>query len=1560
MNRFIEIKNAKTNNLKRISLKIPHQKLVVITGVSGSGKSSLAFDIIAKEGQRRFFETLPSFARQFMGQIKPAEVESITGLSPVITISQNKTGLSQLSTVGTIADLYSYLRLIFARFGQTKENISLKKSMFSFNSQDGKCLSCNGSGLIEEIDIDKLITDPNLSIRQGVLAPTLPTGYIMYSQVRMEVLKKLCEVEGFSIDTPWKNLSEENKNVILYGSQKIKVEFGKHSLESRLKWTGIKPKPPEEGYYRGMIPMMSEILKRDRNPNILKYAQSVTCASCNGERLNESARNVKFNGKNISYYANLSINDLLYELQSLKWTTQQKTLLETFCKPLAILSKIGLGYLSLNRSAKELTGSEIQRIKLCNQVCAELSDTLYIFDEPSIGLHHRENESIIQQLRNLVNQGNTVIVVEHDIATIKAADWIIEIGPEAGINGGEVLFSGSLSAFLKGKKNSPTLEAITTDLVREKPVKTFPNTIELLSCSHNNLKSINVSFKRGALNIVTGKSGSGRSSLVIETLKKGFEQGINNVDVKTIEGLQSFKKLIFVDQSPIGKTPRSNPATYLQIADEIRDLFARQESAKAAQFKKSRFSFNNKGGRCETCQGAGKTQIGMHFLGKVDVICKDCGGKRFNEATLQILYQGKSIADVYNLSIWEALEFFKEEKKILTGLKILSEIGLGYLKLGQSSSTLSGGEAQRIKLAYHLMQKHTGCNLYILNEPSVGLHRHDLKNLLQLFNRLNDNGNTIICIEQDEYLLKQADWVIELGPENGENGGNIIYQGQNYEPNTKSIIKHEKKEFAKNLIQISGIKTNHLKNIDVNIEKHQITAITGLSGSGKSSLLIDTIGAESKSRFFSSLSTYQRSFIQLENHAQFSSIDGLGPCITLMRSKQTKHPRSTVATSSGIYEHLRLLYSRIAQDKKIDLSAQHFSFNHALGACAECNGNGFIQSPNAKAFIENENLKIPACFINHKNLNYYTDQSGQFMATLKVAAEKNDIDLNQPWRTLKANEKAFILYGDLDQVYTLDWNYKTKTKSGTQKIKAPWKGFCNYIQQEYEQKLLHKNIQALLDLTHETVCNSCQGQRLKPLQRSITFEGINIGSLVNKSVDELIEFLNLIPEQPTFIKLCLKPISTHLEALHKLGLGHLNLDRRIDTLSGGEYQRLSIAGGLSAQLYGVTYLVDEPSIGLDKTNAIQVMNMLKQIVKQGNTVIIIEHDPDCIQLADNIIELGPAGGINGGNVVYQGKLNDLPKHTKTYQSIHNNYKAKPIKNVLSDRIQIKGAHANFLQHIDIELSTKAINVISGVSGSGKSSLIHDVIYKSFSKRKFQECKFISNINYFENTIFINQQAITTAGSSSLASFTGILKDLQSIFAKIPGHNFKPSDFSHNSKKGKCNTCNGYGQTKIALDYVSDIWTTCTNCDGLRYNDEILGIKHNKLSIGNYLQLSIEEASAIFNQGKISQKLNQLIILGLGHIHLGHNLKHLSSGELQRIKLAKFLFEVKKENTLILMDEPSAGLHHEDLLKLVDLFTMLIEKGHTLVITEHNPILLNVAHHCIYLGPGSGKNGGQLL
>ena len=917
-NKKIIVKGAKANNLKNIDLEIPRDKLVVFTGLSGSGKSSLAFDTIYAEGQRRYIESLSSYARQFLGQMDKPDVEYIEGLSPAISIDQKTTSKNPRSTVGTVTEIYDYLRLIYARIGtphcpvcgreismetvdgivdkvlklpegekiqilaplvrgkkgehvkvldsarksgyvrvrvdgsiyDLSEEIKLDKNIkhsievvvdrlvindgirsrladsvdtacnlsdgavivdvvgkeellfsqkfacpehgtcieemaprsFSFNNPYGSCPRCMGLGTFMRINPDLVIPNKNLSINQGAI---LASGWSNADSgtIAQMYYSALAEEYGFTLDTPIKDLTEEQLNALLYGTNGKKIKM------TRVNAYGSGTYLTEfEGVINNLQRRYNETTSEYSRAEITKVMDECNCPECNGKRLNKSALAVTIGGKNIIEFTELSISKAIEFIDSLELTEKQHMIADMIIKEirqrLSFLASVGLDYLTLSRSAGTLSGGESQRIRLATQIGSSLMGVLYILDEPSIGLHQRDNDKLLGTLRELRDIGNTLIVVEHDEDTIRAADYVVDIGPGAGVHGGEAVYSGSVDGLLKCKK-SITGQYLSGKKKIEVPAerrKGNGNSLIIKNASENNLKNIDVEIPLGEFVCVTGVSGSGKSSLINEILYKKLANELNNAKkavgkVDSIDGMENLDKVINIDQSPIGRTPRSNPATYTGVFNDIRELFASTQDAKIRGYSASRFSFNVKGGRCEACQGDGIIKIEMNFFPDVYVPCDVCKGAKYNRETLEVHYKGKTISDVLEMTVEEGMEFFKNQSKIYRKLKTLYDVGLGYIKIGQPATTLSGGEAQRVKLSTELSKIATGRTIYILDEPTTGLHTADVHGLINVLQRLVDKGNTVVVIEHNLDVIKVSDHIIDLGPEGGDKGGNIVVCG---------------------------------------------------------------------------------------------------------------------------------------------------------------------------------------------------------------------------------------------------------------------------------------------------------------------------------------------------------------------------------------------------------------------------------------------------------------------------------------------------------------------------------------------------------------------------------------------------------------------------------------------------------------------------------------------------------------------------------------------------------------------------------------------------------------
>jgi len=1076
LSKKIILKKVKVHNLKSVDLTLTPNQLIVFTGVSGSGKSSLAFDTLYVEGQRRYVESLSTFARRQLGEMIKPDLEIAEGISPTISIEQKTAGKNPRSTVGTMTEIYDYLRVLFARVGiphcpisgeavtpQSRERIiktiqsypdktkiiifspyakgkkaefkedfqdllrkgfmrvrvdgkiydlneeltldgnlshdvdvmidritvqedsqsriaeavtsaltlgsgvmsvldtatdqeklfsmhaysiksglsysSLEPHDFSFNSPHGMCENCLGLGRVNEFDLD-LILNPDLSISEDCCEVASSYQTVRYGNI----YDNLARLYNFSVNTPWKKLSEKAKHVFLYGIEK--------------KWTKMHFTHPVTGatwtdhiQWRGVLydaktrytEAKSELYRKKMD----RLMHEDVCSLCHGERLKPYPAATQISGKRIAEIAAMTIEEGYHFFSKLKLTDQEiiiaTELLKEIIERLKFLNEVGLNYLTLDRTSPTLSGGESQRVRLASQIGCGLVGVTYVLDEPSIGLHPRDNKKLINTLKALRDIGNTVIVVEHDEETILEADHIVDFGPGPGSRGGQIIVDGSLKDLIQSK-SSLTGGYISGKLkidIPKKRRKVKKETLEIKGATHHNLKNVDVKIPLGVFVAVTGVSGSGKSSLISDilhpTLSNKLHDGQHKVGAhKEILGIENIDKVIGIDQSPIGRNPRSNPSTYIKVFDEIRDLFSNLPESRARGYKPGRFSFNVKEGSCPECEGMGQIKIDMDFMEDAWVDCPNCRTRRFDEETLSIFYKGKNIFDVLEMEVIEALDFFQNIPSIKRKLEMLTKVGMDYIKLGQSSTTLSGGEAQRIKLAKELVRPSTGKTLYILDEPTTGLHFHDIKHLLQVLNELVERGNTVLVIEHNMDVVKTADWIIDIGPEGGAKGGQIVAcatpeQISKMDTPTAQAIKHaleghmlkvlqeklqqkkkkEKKSSSISQIRVEGAEQNNLKHLNVTIPRNKLTVFTGPSGSGKSSLAFDTLYAEGQRRYIESLSPYARQFVKQMSKPKVSHVEGLSPAIAIEQKAHAGNPRSTVGTMTEVYDYLRILFSRV-------------------------------------------------------------------------------------------------------------------------------------------------------------------------------------------------------------------------------------------------------------------------------------------------------------------------------------------------------------------------------------------------------------------------------------------------------------------------------------------------------------------------------------------------------------------------------------------------------------------------------------------------------------------------
>ncbi len=1688
----IVIRGAREHNLNDVNLRVPRNRLICFTGVSGSGKSSLAFDTLYAEGQRRYVESLSSYARQFLGQLPKPDVDFVSGLSPAVSISQKTAGQNARSTVGTITEISDFLRVLFARVAvgycpkcgrkieaQTRAQIlerlretpdgvafqilapiarnqkgrcsellsgvrkrgfrnvridgryysvdddvlldrqsrhsidvvidrieksdatsrrleegvdlalSLGKGrlivsfddarasteelvsspnasaadvssdvesnvrseeeanrrdffarledgkgfdvdfskvvsgvraeadeleqdsdsaivlgepietneaptvatssetgeiyfssdyacshcglsferptpqLFSFNSVQGMCPRCQGLGRVRTFDPKLLIPDESKSFQQGCFLPIgkwqdLGKWRQHVYQGIADALENLYSLEkNYVLETAWEELDERVKRGLLWGVGDLRVTYSWQNGANSHKWGGT---------FEGIIPRMLKQYQETTNKTQLaameRFMNVVPCGYCQGARLNEQARAFRIdtnssspvfaNKKSFSLpeLSNLSISDLLEFFSDLNLTETGRTiardLVKEICKRLRFLLGVGLDYLSLGRSAPTLSGGEMQRIRLAGQIGGGLVGVLYVLDEPSIGLHPRDNEKLIATLTELRDLGNTVVVVEHDEDTMLASDFLVDFGPGPGVHGGQIVASGPVDDVLKNQREGClTAKFLAGDEEIETPrerKRCDDRRLIIRGVTHNNLKNIDVEIPLGGVVCVTGVSGSGKSSLVNDVLKEVLAQKLNRAigspgAYKSIEGVENLSKLISIDQTPIGRTPRSNPATYVKLFDEIRKLYSETPDARTKGFTPGRFSFNVAGGRCEACEGAGATRLEMDFLADVWATCAVCGGKRFNKETLAVKYKGLSIDQVLDMDVESALKHFENIPKICEKLQTLYDVGLGYMKLGQPSPTLSGGEAQRVKLAKELVKKSFGKTIYLLDEPTTGLHFEDARVLLKVLRNFADAGNTVLIVEHNLDVIKTADWIIDLGPEGGARGGYVVATGTpeqiaaNPDSYTgralKEFMRRDRKALARALeekrlqtsrredaeqeseneegaVVIKGACEHNLQNVSVEIPRNKTTVCCGPSGSGKSSLAVDVVYAEGRRRYVESLSSYARQFLGQIQKPKIEHASGISPSIAIEQKTTRRSPRSTVGTVTEINDYLRIVFARVGAPycpecdvpvgtqstdeivarvmstrkeqgtrllltapiapeqgesyaklwerlqtqgftrvrvdretfeldnppsltrkttneieivvdrlnmKRTDdedsenalrrrvagsvetalacgkgevrvvtvdedkderdwnvqtlsqklscekcgrafepLTPRHFSFNSPLGWCPRCEGLGVETGANPQTFVRDPKLSLMEGAIS-----VWSDfESPLTFATLKAFGRTLDVPLDAPFERLDARFRRIIFRGTGDRwfdVLTTDFpgaQRKDSSERGTVVFRFQYKGI--YPATEEAGRLAPYYRSRLEYQVNERECSECLGSRLRDDVAAVRFHNQTIDQLCRAPLKELIEFFNELeptPLEKQIVGDLLDEIKARIQFLIDVGLEYLTLARPAPSLSGGEAQRIRLAAQIGSGLVGVLYVLDEPTIGLHSKDTRRLISALNRLRDLGNTLLIVEHDQEVVESADNIIDFGPRAGTQGGTVVATGTPEEVKKNPRS-------------------------------------------------------------------------------------------------------------------------------------------------------------------------------------------------------------------------------------------------------------------------------------------------------------------------
>ncbi len=1800
---LIRIVGARQHNLKSLDLDIAHGTLTVVTGPSGSGKSSLAFHTLYAEGQRRYVETFSPYIRQFFDRMDKPDVESIEGILPAIAIEQKNHVRSTRSTVGTLTEINDYLKVFFARaargydpqsgeeirpdspesallwllenkagqamlvcfsvkvpaaacpidffpmlaqqgfmrvllYGQIcrtdepescrhsklpaeilvvqdRQTVAKPKSarllesleaaalhgrgrftivpaddlisglktfshdwinpatgyrlcepsagLFSFNSPRGACEKCRGFGRVIGIDLVKAVPDPSLSIHGGAIKPFQGErgGECQRDLVRC------CKARGVNVTMPWEDLTNEDREWINYGEGGDPDENYRDGL-----WYGIK------GFFDWME---SKAYKMHVRVFLSRYRSYTECSACRGKRLRAEALCFRVDGMSLPEIWQMPVNLLAvwFGRFKTKEPALERVRMEIHSR-LCYLNDVGLGYLTLDRQTRTLSGGEMERVNLTTCLGAALTNTLFVLDEPTVGLHARDIQRLVAVMKGLRDKGNTLVVVEHEEAVMVAADEIIDLGPGAGDFGGQLVYKGPAVNVRQQHGTIPWLDGRMSIALPTKRRAPGNQEIVIRGASLHNIRKLDFSLPLGIFVCMTGVSGSGKSTLAHNVLylnllrKLGREQSGESAaaSIKSLTGSQYLSDVLLVDQTSLARTPRSTPAVFCGAFELLRQLMAETDQARASSIQAGYFSFNSGEGRCDRCTGAGYEKVEMQFLSDIQVTCPDCNGRRYRRSALEFTLEGKSIADILELTVSAALEFLQVlhntpakksaslARKTSELLMPLERVGLGYLRLGQPLNTLSGGESQRLKLCQLLDSKTGGGKLLILDEPTTGLHFSDIATLLGVFQQLVDAGNSLLVIEHQLDVIAAADWLIDLGPGAGEDGGQIVATGPpesvaqsgsetaHYlrgklgmklpslrQKRSKAVMG----EPQRNEISLHGARHHNLKNVSLNIPRDQFVVISGLSGSGKSTLAFDILFAEGQRRFLDSMSAYARQFADQLEKPEIDHLSGLPPTVAIEQRISQGGGKSTVATITEVWNFIRLLYAKLGTRhccghpvEKQSLSAMEHTLRLAVkkgplklfaplirsrkgyhNEVAEwALKHGYHVMLADRKIIEAENFQRLERFKEHDVdvmiAEFHSDGepiADKLEEALKIGkGTVRILTADKQFHVLSSSQSCAtcgISYEDLDP---RDFSFNSphgwcSECRGYGKVPHKHRAldasrFDSMLAAEVDDERTMER----MDDDELVTCPSCKGVRLNAASRQVQLENRAIESLSQLSIADAAGYFDALrfteKRRQMIARDIIPEIHQRLRFLANVGLGYLQLDRSARTLSGGESQRIRLAAQLGSNLRGVLYILDEPTIGLHPRDNAALLETLIALRDRGNSLVVVEHDEDTIARADWLIDLGPAAGRLGGQVVYEGKPPRLGARigskaareispTLRAMAMHSRHPSRGKRRAVDKSrtfLSLDGCHANNLKKISVKIPLGCLTVLTGVSGSGKSSLMHGCIAVAARKSKSSKSSpplFTRSANFdlLEAVYEVDQSPIGKTSRSCPATYVGIFDDIRKVFAQLPesrARGYEASRFSFNTDGGRCEECKGNGRIKLEMDFLPSAWVPCEVCQGQRYNSATLEVAYRDKSIADVLNMTIEEAAVFFEtHSRLAEPLRLLNETGLGYLTIGQASPTLSGGEAQRIKLVSEIARGrslrkrmatigKAKGNMYLIEEPTVGLHLEDVRRLIDVMHRMVDEGHTLVVIEHHMALAAEADWVIDLGPEAGDGGGQLV
>lgn len=1464
-----------------------------------------------------------------------------------------------------------------------------RAGLFSYQSPVGACPECRGFGRVIGLDLRKLIPDSSKSLADGALRAW--TG--KSSTWERRSLVRYCARVGIRMDVAWIALTAEQQSAVIEGE----------GTWTKGKYPGVR------AWFKWLE---SRAYKMHVRVFLSRYRSYDPCPACNGKRLNPLALQYQVAGLDLASWHGLELREARSLLHGLEAADPQGEIVRRELESrLGFLCDVGLGYLTLDRQARTLSGGEAQRVSLTAALGASLSGALVVLDEPTVGLHPTDVPPLISAMRSLADRGNSVLVVEHDPAVIRATDRVIELGPGAGAKGGELLFSGTPEA-LALRDDLPTARALAADASPRTPIRRArPSAwLDVRGARANNLRSIDVRLPLGVVCALTGPSGSGKSTLAEEVLHRALAAHFGEADTEAtgahdrIDGLESLLGVVLVDQAPLGRTSRGNPATYTKAWDRIRALFSAERAAIDAGFGPSHFSFNVDAGRCDACSGEGCETVEMQFLADVSLLCPVCRGRRFKSEVIAVQHRGKSVADVLGMTADDVLEWLRDEPAIVRSLGPLQRLGLGYLTLGQPLSTLSGGEAQRLKLA-RALRSSVDRQLFILDEPSAGLHFADVEFVIDAMRNLVDRGASVIVVEHDLSIIRAADWVVDLGPGAGREGGLIVANGtpeqvakgsgrtaQALRGDIAAPPRKLDRDRHVNLdapIRIKHAREHNLRDVSCEVPRNSLVVVTGPSGSGKSTLVFDVMFAEGQRRFLETLTPYARQYLPTMPRPDVDAIEGLPPSIALEQRRSRSGGNSTVATVTEVAHYLRLLFAKVGTPycPKCDLEIASHSVDGVLAKMRGLRGKGTLFSPAVQAR-------------KGVYLDLFNDAARAGIRQARVDCEMIETDTPPRLRKTKEHDIDLLIWeGSLSKVprdrleTALTWarGAVRVVREGHDDLLLSTARACPRCGlgiPELDPRWFSFNTKqgrcptcegTGLECAESTEpCKTCGGSRLAPIPRSVRLKGRRYHEVVGQSVSVAHNDLRswtFAGDEALIATGALAELKRRVDFLDDVGLGYLGLDRDAATLSGGEMQRLRLSAQLGAGLTGALYVLDEPTIGLHPRDTFRLLRNLRALVDTGSTVVVVEHDADTIRAADHIVDMGPGGGHHGGRIVVQGTAAEVlaSEQSPTGQALRDHQIVRaPERGVPDSFITLRGARAHNLHEVDASFPIGRLTVVAGVSGSGKSTLVQKILFPAVRRALGLATETplahdsLDGAVLVSRAVAVDQLPIGRTSRSVPATFLGIWDDIRQLFASLPEakvRGLKPARFSFNSNAGgRCSACVGQGVTSHEMSFLPDVVAVCEACGGARFEQATLEICWKGLSIGDVLRLNADEAAELFEaHPAIARPLRTLSELGVGYLQLGQGSHTLSGGEAQRLKLALELTATSHhKSTLYVLDEPTTGLHLSDAARLVRVLHKLVDRGDTLVVIEHHPDVIAAADYVIELGPEGGAGGGRVI